>query len=266
VGFVACAWFTAVGRVADYGVESASQPRYIYVAAALFLPLVALGAQALTRRWVGFAAAPLILLAIGLPANIDLLVNRDPFGLGAHDLIAASAHSDLLPQIPPNTRLFPWPDYPALAPTAGWLRTAAAQGRISKPRNPTGSLLAEADAHIALSQAGGAASHRECPLRPSPLTTGVDRGDRIVFSGSIIVVVVRGNGSSLPRQYSNARGDAVGIRAGPLDVKIGGLGNQPPAVCNIERGATRGRHTNSRRPQRATRSTGDLESGGSVAA
>jgi hypothetical protein len=234
VGFVAFAWFTAIGRVADYGVESASAPRYIYVAAALFLPVVALGAQRLARRWVGFGAAPLILLAIGLPMNIDLLVNRDPYGMGAHDLVAASAHSDLLPQIPPDTRLFPLP-FSELGPTAGWLRRAAAQGRISKPQNPNGSLLAEADALIALSQAGSATSGRECPVRPSPMTVRVDRGDRIVFSGSINVIVAHGDGHSWPRQYSSERGDAVGVRAGPIDVEIGSLGNQPLAVCNIER-------------------------------
>src|SRR5262245_2376767 len=228
VGFVAFAWFTAIGRVADYGVELASAPRYIYVAAALFLPVIALGAQGLTRRWVGLGAAPLVLLAIGLPTNIDLLENRNPFELGAHDQVAAVAHSHLLPQIPADTRLFTTSLAPELGPTAGWVRAAAAQGRISEPQNPT--LLADADALIALSQAGSAASHRECPLLASPLTTRVGRGDRIVFSGVISVVVARGDGRSSPRRYSSEGGDAVGIRAGPLDVEIQGFGNQPPEV------------------------------------
>jgi hypothetical protein len=233
VGFVAFASFTAIAR-AVFGVESASEPRYIYVAAALFLPVVALGAQALTRRWVGFGAAPLVLLAIGLPTNIDLLVNRDPIELGEHDQVAAAAHSDLLPQLPADTRLFTTPFAPEFGPTAGWLRAAAAEGRISEPQNPTGSLLADADAQIALRQAGRATSDRACPLRPSPLTARLDRGDRIVFSGSITVVVARGDRRSWPRQYSSP-GGAVEIRAGPVDVEIRGLGHQPPAVCNIER-------------------------------
>jgi hypothetical protein len=232
VGFVAFAWFTAIAR-AVFGVESASAARYIYVAAALFLPVVALGAQALTRRWVGFGAAPLVLLAIGLPTNIDLLVNREPIELGAHDPVAAAAHSDLLSQLPADTRLFTTSFGPEFGPTAGWLRAAAAQRRISEPQNRT--LLADADAQIALSQAGRTTSDRECPLRPSPLTARVDRGDRIVFSGSINVIVARGDRRSRPRQYSSEGGDEVEIRAGPVDVEIRGLGNQPPAVCDTER-------------------------------
>jgi hypothetical protein len=152
--------------------------------------------------------------------------------LGAHDPVAATAHSHLLPQLPADTRLFTTPFAPEFGPTAGWLRAAAAQGRISEPQNTT--LLADADAQIALSQAGSATSDRKCPLLPSPLTARVDRGDRILFSGSINVVVARGDRRSRPRRYSSEGGDAVEIRAGPIDLKIRGLGNQPPAVCNIE--------------------------------
>jgi hypothetical protein len=56
---------TAFSRV-NLGPESASAGRYVYVYAALFLPIIAIGASWVARRgWVGYAAAGLVMLMLG---------------------------------------------------------------------------------------------------------------------------------------------------------------------------------------------------------
>jgi hypothetical protein len=234
VSFLAFGWFTAIGRVDIFGVVSAATERYAYVAAALFLPLVALGAEYLAQRWLVLGLVPVALLAIGLPGNVDGLRDRPPYSLGSRNAVVAVAHSDLLDQLPPDTALLAPEGYRDVAPTAGWLRSTVADGRLSAPEHLTAQQTMNADLTIALVQ-GGAVNERECPVLAGTPRVRVDRGDRIVFSDTINVVLVRDAMQSSPRSFTSGAGDVVEVRAGPVDLEVAGPREGPPAICRIDR-------------------------------
>jgi hypothetical protein len=232
------ALLTAFGRAGGdsiwVGPQTAEAGRYIYVVAALCLPVVALGAELLARRWIVLGAVPLVLLAIGLPKNIDLL-REAPFMAPSEESVSAVGHSPLLAQLPPKTRLFPWRAVPELAPTAGFLRAAAASGRLPGLDHPSREERLNADAAIALHQTGRRTS-RECPVATSPRTVQASRGTRIVFSGSVAITVRRGGVSSFPSLFESRSGNVVEVRAGPLNVTIAGRLGRHPAICRVESG------------------------------
>lgn len=239
VGSVAFAVLTAVGRSDLGGVQTAAQtatsPRYIYVVAALLMPVLALGGEFLARYWIVLGALPLVLLAGGLPDNVDLLRHPDPLG-GGEELVLAVAHSPLLEQFSANTRLFALPLAlplaPTAAPTAGFLRNAVADGRAPRPEHPSEQLRLDADAYLALHQTGA----RDGPVcRAAPDTTSIDadRGTRITFSGPIQISARRGTTTSHPTSFDSTRGNVVEVRAGPIDLVVSGALGRPPAICTI---------------------------------
>ena len=229
----AFALLTAFGRANGFGAITAASDRYIYVVAALWLPVVGLGAEVLARYRVVLGAIPLVLLALGLPDNIDLLRTTPPFTIGDRDQVSLVAHSPLLAQLPPDTRLFTTPFFPGLAPTAGFLRHAAADGRVPGLHRPSQQLLLNADASIALDQSGRRTS-RACPTAKSTLSIHARRGTRIVFSGTAIVSARRGGQASFPATFASSNGDTIDVRAGPLDLTITGPLGRPPSICRID--------------------------------
>jgi len=236
---LAFALLTAFGRAEGnniwVGLHTAASGRYIYVVAALFLPVIALGAELLARRWIVLGAVPLVLLAIGLPDNIDRLRQTDPFMAASKENVTAIAHSPLIGQLPPKTRLFSVRAVPEVAPTAGFLRAAADSGRLPGLDHPSPQVLLNADAYIALHQTGRRTG-RACPVETSPQTVRASRGTRIVFSGSVVVSVRRDGVSSFPTEFESRSGNVVEVRAGPLDVTITGPLGRPPSICRIESG------------------------------
>ncbi len=52
------------------GSRFAASSRYLHVVAALVLPLIAVAADALARRWRVFLPVALVLLLVGIPGNI----------------------------------------------------------------------------------------------------------------------------------------------------------------------------------------------------
>jgi hypothetical protein len=220
---------TGFGR-ASVGPNSASSEKYIYVFAALLLPVVGLGAAALARRWVVAGAAPLVLLAIGLPGNIDLLRTPNPYTRGSKELVTAVAYSHLLEQLPPDTRLFALDLAPEMAPTAGFLHAAAANGRLPALHGAAPRVQLDAEGVVALHQTAARAP-RSCPVANSALRLRATRGTRIVFSGTVTVVLMRGGAASTPTRVRSENGNVIEVRAGPTDLTITGEFGRPPAIC-----------------------------------
>ena len=57
--------------------STARSSRYLHVAAALCLPAIAVGADALLRRWRAIGVVAAALLVMGIPGNVDLIVRYD---------------------------------------------------------------------------------------------------------------------------------------------------------------------------------------------
>ena len=231
IGSLAFAFLTAFARSeSPFSVVAPDADRYIYIVAALWLPIVGLGGQWLAQRWLPLGVLPLVLLVIGLPGNIDALQHPSPYALGLHDSVVAAAHSPLLQQLPGDTRLFTT-IFADLGPTAGFLRQAVADGRVPRAAVSATSRR-NADAAIALQQTGPSRT-TECPTRPE-IRTKMRPGARIVFSGLLSVRVVEGDTSSTPRVYNSRLGDTVQVRAGPVELVVGGA--TPSSICVLERG------------------------------
>src|SRR5207245_10669916 len=73
VGSVAFLVISGFGRASGFGPEFARSSRYLHFVAALVLPAVAVGADAVARRWQMLAPAVVVLLLIGLPGNLRTL-------------------------------------------------------------------------------------------------------------------------------------------------------------------------------------------------
>lgn len=229
LGFAA---LTAFGRAGGFGVATASSDRYIYVVAALALPIIGLGAEALARYRVVLGAIPLVLLVVGLPRNVDRMREPIPFTIGAKDLTTAVAHSPFLRQLPADTRLLSIPLEPSFAPTAGFLRAAAADGRLPSVSDRSPQARLTADATVALGQTG-APRTRSCPAARTPVSLRAERGTRVVFSGTVLVVARRRDVATFPRTFTSTVGDVIEVRAGPLDLTITGPAGRAPSICRV---------------------------------
>jgi hypothetical protein len=201
----------------------AGQGRYIYVCAALLLPIVAMGAQQLWEWRRALVVVPLALIALGLPANIDSLRNRGPFTTGNRDQVTTLAHSELLPQVPGDLRPLPFQDV-----RAAWLLKAVADGDMPDPPDdmPTRAKL-NIDAALALVEED--TSTPACDPVEGRIAQTVHRGDRIVVGGPVQLLLAEGDGRSTPRDYDT--GTTVRIQAGPVDIVIRGVGETLPVAC-----------------------------------
>lgn len=232
---VSFAVLTAFGRAQAFGSGTASSDKYIYVVAALLLPVVGLGAATVARRWMVLGAAPLVLLAIGLPGNIDLLRHPGPYTIGAKTAVTAAAHSPLLDQLPGSTRIFSVDLAPAMAPTAGFLRHAVASGRLPALHDVDPRVQLDADSILALEQTDARGGRRPCPVANGAQRLRATRGTRITFSGTVTIILRRGRATSTPHSFQSQNGNAIDVRAGPVDLTITGPLGRPPAICRIGR-------------------------------
>jgi hypothetical protein len=86
VAWAAAAGMTAMARANALSGSYAST-RYLYVGAALLLPLAAAGVEQLAKRRTIVGAAALIPLAVGLPGNIDELAHTPPVFRGNREVV-----------------------------------------------------------------------------------------------------------------------------------------------------------------------------------
>lgn len=110
--------------------EVGSQSRYLYTIAALTLPLLAVGADAVGRRGLRWRVAILVPFAVALVLNLDGFGQQQPFGSNYHRaqerFVPALAHSDLARSVPSHVR-------PSVWYTAGWLVEMAEEGQWGDP-------------------------------------------------------------------------------------------------------------------------------------
>jgi hypothetical protein len=178
------------------------------------------------------AALPVLLLAFGLPGNIDALVDRDPYVLGNRDQVVRLAHNKYIHDVPSDVLPFAG-GIITLPVTAGWLAREADAGRIPQP---TGSNAAsELKAFGALSpfrqpQRGGNEAH--CPrARRERVRLALVAGDRIVFEGSIDIAVLDGQGGFTLVGFTSDFGSSLVAWRGPLDVVVREFDGGAPRLC-----------------------------------
>jgi hypothetical protein len=235
VSVVAFAALTGTTRSSIFGVESAGSSRYIYVTTALLLPLIALGAEALARRWTILAFAPLLLLVAGVPRNVDIIQHRDPFLVGRRTAVTAAAFSQLIDDVPARMRLFAPLAYAEFAPTAGILRDAARAGDFTEPRDQTPQSRLDTDMQIALHQVPDPEGPISCKARKKARVVRVGPNDVIRFVGPLRVVGTRDNVQSSPFLFDGTGGGEIVVAAGRLELQLSAPNGGRLRLCEIER-------------------------------
>jgi hypothetical protein len=230
VAWVTFATATALARASvELTAETYNAGRYLHVGAALLLPLVAAGTEALTRRRMLLGAAALVPLAMGIPGNVDKLAHTEPIFAGNRQHIFAMAHSPFVDEVPRATALQMGPFRSPL--TTGWLARQAAAGRIPEPDgvDPVRDLTATND--LVLSQETSSADRAPCPRLTAPLTLSLRSGDRIEFTGTVSVAVIEGSQESYPRQFLSRDGPTIRALAGPVEVVVRPALGQQAHAC-----------------------------------
>ncbi len=160
-GAVVFQLITALGRVAQpmgafeipLGPEYASTSRYVYIVAALVLPLIAVAVSHLVQRFRIVALALIPLFIIGIVGNVRhlILVDKSPDldrarHIKMREIVSDAAYSDLIQLVPAETELrigF----FPVIA---GWLRDVKSQGRLPEVGGVTPERAALAAAHLSV--------------------------------------------------------------------------------------------------------------------
>src|SRR5262249_56512809 len=129
------------------GPERARESRYVYLIAAMVLPALAIGADALISRWRYLAVPIVVVLLLGLPGNIHRLMHPERLQQFGN---SAATHAEILgvPRLPLAVQLrgsrrlvtIQNPRFAQEGLTYGWLVAGAESGRIPDPRpiNPVG--------------------------------------------------------------------------------------------------------------------------------
>jgi hypothetical protein len=226
--WAAFAGLTSLARAVYLPVSHHSE-RYLHIGAALGLPLVGAGAEALARRRSLLGAAALVPLAIGLPGNLNLLSHTNPILRGDPEFVFAMARSPYIDDVPPNTPVLGGPIEIPL--TAGWLARQAEAGRVPEPAASDPVRDLDAAAWLVLAQAGEPAGGDACPPVTAPQTVTLRAGDRILFAGTINMVTTNGARESHPLRLNSRAGAVVRARAGPVDVVVRQAFGQPARMC-----------------------------------
>jgi hypothetical protein len=234
VAAVGFAYLTAAGRAAAFGLELSSAERYVYVVAALLLPLLALGGEMLAGRYRLLGLLPVLLVAFGLPTNADKLAPPNG-GNWYRDVVESVAGSGYLQELEPDMIVlgpapgFGPPAFQVYGPTAGWLREGARSGRVRThpPSLPQAAL--DAELTIVLRQEQAPTSSSSCT--PLPATIHVDKDDTIEFGAPLRVTAIEGEVRSPSHSFDGANGGRLVVLAGSLTLEIDRDSPDGGAIC-----------------------------------
>ena len=123
------------GRAWAFGPGYANASRFVHVAAALVLPAVALGVDAIYRRWRSIGLVAVALLLIGIPGNVARSARygeRFEHRLGNPELLLSVGRLPLARELPPDTKPF---DRVAREVTLDWLISSIEADKLPCPEN-----------------------------------------------------------------------------------------------------------------------------------
>ena len=164
--------------------------RYVYIGAALGLPMLAVAGDALARRVPSAGVAFIVLALLPVPSNVHLLQNMSfsPFDpVDDARVVRLAVRVPFAHDVDPAVR--PIPDKAHLGVTIGYLLGAAGQGRLDPGTSP----LTPADIgemRVRLGFAGGPVAKVPPHCRPLvlPTTLRPEVGNRFVIGGPVVVV------------------------------------------------------------------------------
>ena len=226
---------TASGRVGfSPGIERST--RYVHVFAVLLVPVVAIAADAVMRRWR--AAVPVLaaFLVASLVGNVQDFSNERPYGgefLAAYrTMMLAVPHTRFADQVPRDLR----PER-GLAPyvSMGWLLDGVRSGRIPTPDDTPPEVQATTELRVAMQETPGHEPNRcEAITAGTPVTLHAGSSLRLRGQGQLWVSYTDPSGTVglVPFQW---RGLPVVAFAGPLTVNASSVPQgQTIELCDPE--------------------------------
>jgi hypothetical protein len=155
---------------------------------------------------------------VGIPGNIDLIVNYDThnaFTLGDKKLTLALPRVSFARDVP--RRLQPMPD---IAPglTIGWLLDGVSAGRIPVARDIAALTAANASLRLSLSQSHRPITRSRCTLLRHDVTRTLEAGQAVRIDGRIRISVAKDPNVGV--SYNPAYGRTVSVVHGPLTVRM----------------------------------------------
>jgi len=188
-GAVVSLAITAIGR-ASFGSEYARISRYISLTGAMVLPAVAVGADALARRWRVLVPVGVALLVVGIPSNLrevavaqrplDVLYSKTRLTILTlpRDSLAAHTPRSLRPE-----------QLTARYVTVGWLLDGVKQHRIPKPPFTILDVVSSANFRLSLYQTDSPAPTTLCTTLRKPVLLTLRKGEVLgIYANPVSVV------------------------------------------------------------------------------
>jgi hypothetical protein len=231
LGAVLFLTIVALGRSALLGVEAAKPSRYVHLLGAMLLPAIAVGADALARRWRFLLPVLALLLVFGIPANMAEIKTPDTLNeallRGQPGLVRTLPTVDVASRVPARTE----PDQNLLlGVTIGWLRQAHRSGRLPDPHPKDHRWVPVARTRLALEQVDDASKPEGCKVLRSARTIDLARGDRMRILGGDVDVQLQHRGRFGPDvQYIKPRNHAL-VAHLPVVIRIAPV-KRPVLLC-----------------------------------
>lgn len=224
--FVACFAFMASTGWTRWGLgtDVARSSRYLHAYAALLLPAMAVGAEALARRWRVVTPAMAVLLLVALPGVVG------EFGSGVFDerymderrrILTTAVRMPFAREVPPDVRPVPDPYDGDL--TIGFLLEAADAGKLKPyPWDISPSVENEMRIRLGLAQRTSGQMLVFCVEHTDPIRFDMRRGDVIGLGAPVEVRTVDGDGqiSSPPVLFAARNGRLLVAELDDLHVEL----------------------------------------------
>jgi hypothetical protein len=127
-----------------FGTDFARSSRYLYMTLAFALPALGVAAQAFVSRWRWSTPVVLLVLLVGVPANLTNFLPQFPYSTayfdGQRNLLIAAARSPLASSVPDSVQPDP---INAEGVTIGWLRRSEKAGKLPSPVGSVDALEAQ---------------------------------------------------------------------------------------------------------------------------
>jgi len=224
---------TASGRVL-FGPDFARAPRYLHVVASLVLPVIAVAASAIGRKWNVLGPVMVVLFVLPVPGNVAIALNdKGPVHApkGERTITLAYAH------VPAAADAPRWavPDQ-VTAPqvTLGWLLDGVASGRIPTPERISAKDEAAATLRLSVQQIVKEPPPDGCVPVTKPVIRHLEPGQSLGIEGGRIrfVNVVNGRPLGADVDFYPGSGQTLEAVAGPIDVQISSHQASVPArIC-----------------------------------
>ncbi|MGH9251741.1 MAG: hypothetical protein ACRD0W_19805, partial [Acidimicrobiales bacterium] len=237
VGAFVFVLITAFGRV-GFAPGVARSTRYVHVVGVLLVPLVAVAADAVMRRWRAAVAVFLAVLVASLVGNIQDFSNERAYSgeflANYRNMVLSFPRTALADQVPRDLR----PDR-GLAPyvSIGWLVDGVESGRIPPPAGVEPGSWAATEARVVLQQHP---DHRpiECKTVEGSTNTTLRRGSSIRMQGpDQFWVTYTDSEGRVGFVAFPGRNVPVVAYAGPLTVSVSSTAPDPSIeLCDLDGG------------------------------